>query len=439
MKFYLVGGYVRDRVLTQMGYQLQALEGELLSRDRDFVVVGGSIEEMLALDFQQVGASFPVFLHPDTKEEYALARREVKTGDKHTDFGFDFSPDITLEEDAQRRDFTINALYFDEASGEVLDPTWRGLQDCEDGILRHAGAGFAEDPLRAVRCARFAAQLGFRVAPETVSLIEDMVRDGMLAHLSRERIDGEFTRAFSAEYDSALFLSYLREWGALEQLYPELERLFHCKENLKYHHAGTTWGHVLAALGAVREQGPVVKTAIAYHDVYKHVAYAKRARTGRYVPHDDEAALEYLRKFLSKRKFDSRTKALCRLSVRYHMRMRLLFDGLKVRKWVEMIAALSGGFREDYYQQLVDFLEVCRADELSDKTQSCFEGKGGRDRWKVLNSCALQTYEVCSGIQARDLPGYHDMEVEQLKAGLLQARTAAVTQQVDFFARERSF
>ena len=430
MKFYLVGGYVRDKVLRELGFELVHI-----SRDRDHVVVGGSVDEMLAQGFVQVGASFPVFLHPETREEYALARREVTTGDKHTDFNFDFSPDISLEEDAQRRDFSINALYYDESSNELLDPTGQGLQDCKDGILRHAGIGFCEDPLRVLRCARLAAQLGFKVAPETVQLIRDMVGDGMLEYLSRERIDNEFMRALSPAYDSAKFLSYLHEWGALKQLYPELERLVDCKENPHYHWTGTTWGHTLAALNVARNRSARIKTALCYHDIYKPIAFEQKQELEHYVAHDSEDALDYLRKYLSGRKFDSRTKTLCKLAVSYHMRMRLLFSGMSVGKWVDMIASISSNFRADYLWQLEDFLEVCKADDLSDKTEACFENCGGRERWRIISDCALQTFEVCTQIQARDIPSYQDLEVEELKSRLRQARITAVKQQVDFFKK----
>ena len=406
-------------------------------RDKDYVVIGGTTEDLLTQGFQQVGASFPVFLHPETKDEYALARREIKTGDKHTDFSFEFTPDITLEEDALRRDFTINALYFDGENRKVLDPTERGIQDCADKILRHVSDSFLEDPLRIMRCARLAAQLGFKVAPETVNLIQHMVRMDMLAHLSRERIDNEFARAMSERYDSALFLSYLHEWGALEVLYPELERLTECTENPRYHWAGTTWGHMLTALDSAHYQSARIKTALAYHDIYKPIAYKQKKELGRHVAHDCTDALDYLQGYLSQRKFDGRTKTLCKLAVKYHMRMKMLFHGISAKKWVDMIASITSGFRTDYLWQLEDLLEVCKADDLSDKPQDCFgafKSVGGKDRWATMHKCALQTFEVCSTIQARTIDGYEDMEPDQLKAELRRLRTSAVKSQVDFFA-----
>ena len=456
---------MRDKVLREISCTPPPQQHCQISHDKDYVVVGSSAEGLLAHNFQQVGAAFPVFLHPETKDEYALARREVKTGDKHTDFAFDFSPDVTLEEDAQRRDFTINALYYDEASGELLDPTGQGLQDCKDGVLRHtsqiSAAGhnsdfkqdsqgrqssdsrqdknsFTEDPLRIVRCARLAAQLGFSVAAETVALIKGMVRAGMLDHLSRERIDNEFMRALSPGYDSSRFLSYLHKWGALRELYPELKRLCSCKENPRYHWAKTSWGHVLAALDSAREQSAAVKTAVVYHDIYKPIAYARKKEAGFHFPHDNEQALAYLQKYLSMRKFDARTKKLCRLAVQYHMRFRLLHEGMHVAKWVDLIGAVSGGFRPDYHQQLIDILAVCRADETSDRPQDSFNGMCGNEHFNSIETCALQTFDVCSQIHARDLSNYAELragkDVDQLKRELRHARITAVKQQVDFFA-----
>ena len=175
MHFYQVGGAVRDMLLHKS------------CQDRDFVVTGGTEKAMLALGFKKVGKSFPVFLHPETGEEYALARREVKTGLGHCDFKFEFTPDITLEEDSLRRDFTCNALYRNPDTGEILD-FHQGRDDIKKRVLRHISEHFAEDPLRVLRMCRFAAQLEFAVAPETMALCRRMVEEGALAHLSRQRI-----------------------------------------------------------------------------------------------------------------------------------------------------------------------------------------------------------------------------------------------------------
>ncbi len=183
MKIYQVGGAVRDKIL------------HLSPHDIDYVVVGASFEEMRALGFQEVGQGFPVFLHPQTKEEYALARRETKSGDKHTDFKFDFSPDVKLVEDLARRDFTCNAIAFDPETQIYIDP-FDGQKDIQNKILRAVNhEHFVEDPLRVLRLCRFAAQLDFKPFPETFELCKKMTASGMLSHLSGERLWGEFLKA----------------------------------------------------------------------------------------------------------------------------------------------------------------------------------------------------------------------------------------------------
>ncbi|MFK3818524.1 multifunctional CCA tRNA nucleotidyl transferase/2'3'-cyclic phosphodiesterase/2'nucleotidase/phosphatase [Pseudomonas sp. NPDC089407] len=211
MHIYKVGGAVRDRLL-----------GRPVS-DIDWLVVGASVEEMLAQGYRPVGADFPVFLHPKTGEEYALARTERKSGRGYGGFTFHASPDVTLEEDLIRRDLTINAMAEDEA-GTVHDP-YHGKQDLDQRLLRHVSPAFAEDPLRVLRVARFAARyaaLGFRVADETLELMRQISDSGELQALTAERSWKEIERALM-EAQPQVFFQVLRACGALQQLLPELE------------------------------------------------------------------------------------------------------------------------------------------------------------------------------------------------------------------------
>lgn len=204
MKIYLVGGAVRDHVLKLNN-----------SHDKDWVVVGGNAEFFLVNGYQQVGKDFPVFLHPKTNEEYALARIERKIGSKHTDFHCIFDPNVTLEEDLSRRDLTINAMAMDEQK-KIIDP-FNGLSDCKNKILRHVSAAFVEDPLRCLRIARFAAQLtGFMVAHETMQLCQQMISENALDNLSHERIWLEWQKALLCS-DPNQFFSVLSEMGAINQ------------------------------------------------------------------------------------------------------------------------------------------------------------------------------------------------------------------------------
>jgi len=208
MKVYLVGGSVRDELL---GLPVQ---------DRDYVVVGADPEEMLRRGFKPVGADFPVFLHPETHEEYALARTERKTGPGYKGFRFHAAPDVTLEDDLARRDLTINAMARDEA-GALVDPHG-GAADLKAGILRHVGPAFAEDPVRILRVARFCARFGFAVAPETLALMHAMVESGEADALVPERVWQEVSRGLM-EANPSRMIATLRECGALARVLPEID------------------------------------------------------------------------------------------------------------------------------------------------------------------------------------------------------------------------
>ena len=210
MDIYLVGGAVRDK---QLGLPV---------KERDWVVVGSSAQAMLELGYQPVGKDFPVFLHPKTKEEYALARTERKTGHGYTGFETCADPDITLEEDLLRRDLTINAMA-ETAEGELIDP-YNGLDDLNNGVLRHVSPAFAEDPVRILRTARFAARLapwGFHVAHGTNALMRSMVANGEAAHLVPERVWAELVKALQTD-TPARFFQVLAGCGALRVVFPEL-------------------------------------------------------------------------------------------------------------------------------------------------------------------------------------------------------------------------
>ncbi|WP_318496182.1 multifunctional CCA addition/repair protein [Photobacterium leiognathi] len=223
MQTYLVGGAVRDTLLG------------LTVTDKDWVVVGTTPEAMLAAGFEQIGSDFPVFLHPKTKQEHALARTERKSGHGYTGFVCYSVPDVTLEQDLLRRDLTINAIA-QAPNGELIDP-YHGQQDITDKVLRHVSPAFAEDPLRVLRVARFAARfahLGFTVAPETMALMQEMVVSGELASLTPERVWKEWEKSLSSD-DPQMFLTVLRQCGALAIVMPEIDALFGVPQPEKWH------------------------------------------------------------------------------------------------------------------------------------------------------------------------------------------------------------
>ena len=210
MRLFLVGGAVRDKLLGRP------------VKDRDWVVVGATPQQMIDDGFTQVGANFPVFLHGDDGEEYALARQERKTGPGYHGFETRFDPDVTIEEDLYRRDLTINAMAIDDLTGEIIDP-YGGQEDLANGVLRHVSEAFAEDPVRVLRVARFAARYNFKVHEDTLALMRELVNAGELDHLTPERVWAEFEKAVG-ELHASNFFWVLTNCGAMEVLFPELDR-----------------------------------------------------------------------------------------------------------------------------------------------------------------------------------------------------------------------
>jgi tRNA nucleotidyltransferase (CCA-adding enzyme) len=259
MQVYLVGGAIRDQLLG------------IPPRERDWVVVGARPEDLQKLGYLPVGREFPVFLHPQTKEEYALARLESKIAPGYRGFSTRFSPDVTLEEDLKRRDLTINAIA-QSASGELIDP-FGGAADLKRGVLRHVSEAFAEDPVRVLRVARFAARFGdrgFTVAPETRSLMQEMVRSGEINALVPERVWQETERAL-AEARPELFFLTLRDCGALEVIFPEIAALYGVPQPARWHPEIDTGVHVMLALQCAVRLGAAtpVRFAVLMHDLGK--------------------------------------------------------------------------------------------------------------------------------------------------------------------------
>lgn len=274
MQIYKVGGAVRDRLLGRP------------VTDIDWVVVGATVEQMEAQGYRPVGADFPVFLHPQSGEEYALARTERKSGRGYGGFTFHASPEVTLEEDLVRRDLTINAMA-EDAQGHITDP-YNGKKDLEDRILRHVSPAFAEDPLRVLRVARFAARyagLGFQVAPETLALMRELSESGELQALTAERSWKEIARALMEEQPQ-VFIQVLRDCGALKELMPELDALFGVPQPAAHHPEIDSGIHTLSVLEqAARFNQPLtVRWACLLHDLGKGLT--PEAEWPRHIAHE---------------------------------------------------------------------------------------------------------------------------------------------------------
>jgi len=342
LEVYLVGGAVRDELL---GREV---------KDRDWVVVGATPEAMIERGFKPVGRDFPVFLHPETGEEHALARTERKTGPGYRGFAFDCSPDVTLEDDLRRRDLTINAMA--RRPGGGLIDYFGGRADLEQGILRHVSPAFVEDPVRLLRTARLRARFGYAIAAETRELLAAMVEQGEVDALVAERVWQELERALVEPYP-ALFIESLRGCGALARVFPEIDALFGVPQRREYHPEIDTGVHVLMALERARElsDDPVVLFAVLVHDLGK--ALTPPEQWPRHHRHE-LLGIEPIEALCCRCRAPKRYRDFARLVCRYHLHMHRL-AALKPGTIVKLLEAL-GGFRETAH---VDrFATACQAD-----------------------------------------------------------------------------
>ena len=384
MQIYMVGGAVRDMVLGQTPH------------DKDFVVVGATADEMLARGFVQVGKHFPVFLHPDTKEEYALARKEIKTGDKHTDFKFVFGPDVTLAEDLERRDFTCNALVYDMESGKVQDLVG-GLNDIKNRVLRHVNSQhFGEDPLRVLRMCRFAAKLNFAIAPQTMALARQMVAAGMLQHLSPERIWQEFYKALETPH-FVKFIAAMRECGAWQALLPELEQLWHTPERTDFHPEGNSGAHTLLTLKQAETLASVTNFAVLMHDVGKTMTPPEMLP--RHIGHD-AAAAPIINRICRRYKVPNKYKEAALTAAAQHMRFYAA-PQMRHATLRDFVADLSRQFRDD--ESLKRLAAVCRCDLFGRSLTPSAEDIA--DYENAVTRCQ-KVYDRLSQVRADDMPNF---------------------------------
>lgn len=342
---YLVGGAVRDQLLG------------VPYHEHDWVVVGATPEQLLDAGFRPVGQDFPVFLHPQTGEEYALARTERKSGHGYGGFAFHATPEVTLEADLQRRDLTVNAMAMDPA-GEVIDP-YGGRQDLADRLLRHVSPAFAEDPLRVLRVARFAARyapLGFRVAPDTMALMRQLAESGELQELTAERIWKEYSRALM-ESRPDVFIQVLRDCGALAQLLPEVDRLFGVPQPPEHHPEVDTGKHTLLVLRAAADaQLPLpARWACLLHDVGKGLT--PEASWPKHHGHEKKGLAAI--KAINKRcKAPRDCQELALLTCEYHTHCHRALE-LKPGTLLKLFKAFDVYRRPERFEQ---FLGACEAD-----------------------------------------------------------------------------
>jgi tRNA nucleotidyltransferase (CCA-adding enzyme) len=347
MRTYLVGGAVRDRLLGRPVI------------DHDHVVVGARPEDMLAQGYKPVGKDFPVFLHPQSGEEYALARTERKTGRGYHGFAFHADPGVTLEEDLARRDLTINAIAENE-NGQLVDP-YGGVRDIERRVLRHVSPAFVEDPVRLLRVARFAARfapLGFTVAGDTMALLKQMVRDGEVDHLVPERVWAE-TRKALAEAQPSAFLRVLREAGALAVLFPEIDALYGVPHRAEFHPEIDTGVHLEMVLDAAAKLTPgddLVGFCALTHDLGKALTPAEELP--RHVGHEHRG-VEPLRALAQRLKVPVEYADLAEQVCREHLNAHRALE-LKPSTVLKLLLSLDALRRPE---RLKTFLAACMADK----------------------------------------------------------------------------
>jgi tRNA nucleotidyltransferase (CCA-adding enzyme) len=406
MKIYEVGGAVRDALLG------------LPPGDRDWVVVGATPEAMLAAGYQPVGRDFPVFLHPETREEYALARTERKTAPGYHGFAFHAAPEVTLEEDLARRDLTINAIAR-APDGTLIDP-FDGRTDLANKVFRHVGPAFAEDPVRILRLARFAGRFtDFSIAPETLALCREMVAAGEVDHLVPERVWAELATNLDERRPSRFF-EVLRDCGALARLFPEIDRLIGVPQRADYHPEGDAFIHTMMVLDAAAARGYAseVRFAALLHDVGKGLTPADALP--RHPGHEARgiAAGEAL---CARFRVPNAHRDLAVLAIREHGRLHQFGrgDGLRPDTIVRVLREVDAFRRPERFDRL---LEVCVADDAGRTGER--PAYATDRRWRACLAAA-QAVDAGAIAAACDNPADIPTRVEAARTRAVAAHLAA--------------
>ena len=391
LEVYLVGGAVRDRLL---GWPVA---------DRDWVVVGSTPQQMLALGFHAVGSDFPVFLHPHSNEAYALARQERKIGSGYHGFEAVSNPTISLEQDLLRRDLTINAIAQDR-NGNLIDP-FGGVADLQHKRLRHVSAAFAEDPVRVLRTARFSARLqhlGFAIDADTAQLMRQIVLRGEVDALTAERVWQELQKAMQGR-DFSHFIRVLRHCGALAKVLPEVDALFGVPQTARYHPEIDTGVHVLMSLDAAQQltADPRVIFAVLVHDLGKGVTPAAELPSHRGHEHTGLPLVRAVcRRLRVPKKYRRMALAVCELHLHHHR-----FAQLRPTTMLKLLERLNG-FREP--QNVADFCLACSAD---------LRGRTGSENMRVEQTELVhRVHRAAQGVDAGGIAAAVMQSIEQANA-----------------------
>jgi len=342
LETYLVGGSVRDELL------------QLPAKDHDYVVVGSTPEEMEKLGYRSVGKDFPVYLHPKSHDQYALARTERKVSRGYRGFEVYASPKVTLKDDLARRDLTINAIAKDK-HGKLIDP-FNGIADLKEGLLRHVAPAFSEDPVRVLRTARFSARFGFRVAPETLTLMSEMVRNGEIDALVPERVWQELARGLMENKPSRLF-SVLRDCGALTRIMPEIDILFGIPQPEKWHPEIDTGEHIMQVIdyAASKNYSLPVRFAALTHDLGKGVTPRNLwpSHTGH-----EKHSVKLVKGLCERIRTPKNSRDLALLVARFHSNVHRLAE-LNPTAIVDMLLAVDAYRKPERFEE---FIHACACD-----------------------------------------------------------------------------
>lgn len=385
-KIYICGGYVRDYLISKYHHK------PFKPNDKDYVAVGYTDEDMLHLGYKQVGKEFPVFLN-DKGEEIALARTEKKNGNSHNDFICSFSPNVTLYEDCQRRNHTINSMYMDEETGEIIDYV-NGIEDIKNKIIRHTSGHFQEDPLRILIAFRQSAQLDFTIEEGTKELLKQMVKDGMLEHLTPERVWKETEKALTNGYDSRKFFDGLNEIGALEILFPELYKLTSTPERLEFHPSGNSYIHTMIALDRVRYHNSLVKFSMICHDLGKGTTPIDILP--KHIGHEERGG-KLIDSLCDRLKTPNDYRHLAKVCCKYHMRFIRMRD-MRLRKRYDYVRLISDNFTNG--EQLLDLLSCFYGDWYGENVSRPHKDD---ELFESIKNEILMTYNIMSGVTLKDL------------------------------------
>ncbi len=401
---YVVGGAVRDALLG------------LPVKDKDYVVVGATPEQLLDAGFLPVGKDFPVFLHPDTREEYALARTERKTAPGYAGFAFHASPEVTLEQDLMRRDLTINAIAL-ASDGQLIDP-YDGQRDIATRVFRHVSPAFAEDPVRILRIARFAARFtDFTVAPETLLLMKQMVSSGEVDALVPERVWQELSRGLMEARPSRMF-EVLRECGALARVLPELDALAGVPQPAEHHPEIDTFVHVMMVIDvAARERSSLpVRFAALAHDLGKGTT--PPADWPRHIAH--EARSEKLAEQVCRRlKLPNEVRELAMLAAREHGTVSRALE-MRADTMVRLLE------RCDAFRKPARFAELLRVSECDHRGRAGFADRPFPQTARLLTALAAAQAVNAGAVAAAVLERDPERPAERIAAAVHQARVQAV-------------